>query len=89
MPTTDVRTTISRVNDGDLVLFELAQDVSDDEIQRFRQLIQDMDSEATFLIVPFGVVQGMSNLDLHQLLNIRSDLDELIQTRLPKGVGDA
>jgi hypothetical protein len=89
MPTTDVRTTISRVNDGDLVLFELAQDVSDDEIQRFRQLIQDMDSEATFLIVPFGVVQGMSNLDLHQLLKIRSDLDELIQTRLPKGVGDA
>ena len=89
MPTTDVRTTISRVNDGDLVLLELAQDVSDDEIQRFRQLIQDMDSEATFLIVPFGVVQGMSNLDLHQLLNIRSDLDELIQTRLPKGVGDA
>jgi len=89
MPTTDVRTTISRVNDGDLVLFELAQDVSDDEIQRFRQLIQDMDSEATFLIVPFGVVQGMSNLDLHQLLNIRSDLDELIQTRLPQGVGDA
>jgi hypothetical protein len=89
MPTMDVRTTISRVNDGDLVLFELAQDVSDDEIQRFRDLIQDMDSEATFLIVPFGVVQGMSNLDLHQLLNIRSDLDELIQTRLPQGVGDA
>jgi hypothetical protein len=86
---TNVRTTVSRVNEGDLVLFELEQDVSDDEIQRFRQLIQDMDSEATFLIVPFGVVRGMSNLDLQQLLDIRSDLDNLIQNRLPVGVGNA
>ena len=86
---TNVRTTISRVNEGDLVLFELDQDVSDNEIQRFRQLIQDMDSEATFLIVPHGVVKGMSNLDLQQLLEIRSDLDNLIQNRLPVGVGNA
>lgn len=89
MPTTDVRTTISRANENDVVLFELDQNVSDEDIQRFRQLIQDIDSEATFLIVPFGVVQGMLNADLQKLLDIRSDLDTLIQSRLPRSIGDA